>query len=272
MIYALVDATGGAVGAMIGSAVQWCFPKIGKPFQLKWPITLFTFVGLAISRPIAADIVKTEAIEQAPETVDSALREIEMKVPLYAVLRKQDPKLYKQFRDKMVEDIRLQKTQSDLEVDLQQITSKLYQERLPFVSDETMTDAIRLTIDKALIVLSINPQDCVNLISGKSANIAPYLDNELRNRDYDLSKRILLEKPISNSRLLNEKETQTAIFPILTDMSKRSGQSLQNIAALLQSNGQPAEQCKTAINLYEGILKLPEDRRAILIRTMLNAR
>lgn len=247
---AIVGAVLGAIGGLLGEGFGRFLRHISGSEELpKWPRLVGVALALGLIGPVTKYINKP--------TPERYMQELKEKEPVYADIQKYAPDVYENIKSAIADSINNGEAAASIRLKIQKEIMVMYGRKLPYASDENLQLAVKLVRDETRILGTTNPALCVQMLSGQGADLSTALSDEIKNRDYALTTRIVSEPSQTSSTKASEAEVQQFITQAAGNISKTLNIPIQDVAAALQGSGTDRLKCQVSSELMDEFTKLP---------------
>ena len=207
--------------------------------------------------------------------VDSQLERTFSRLPLYGVLKKQEPELWEKLHQQAVVMLKEGKDEQTVMDALQPQIRKLTMARLQRAPDDKVVAWMQENMRETAVIQKASAEACLRflaptLVNGE--NPLRYLPGAM------LDSRTALEESVLNaaygpgSHEVTEQErtqAQKAIMPIITDMMGRYGEDIRLIEDPHTAIGKENQYCDMEQDMWQRVLTLPQEKAAAVIRLAL---
>lgn len=219
---------------------------------------------------VAALLLVTASACDARPPAERLMAQMEAQEPVLTLLREQDPAAYADVRALIEAEVARGGGRPDQSRLIQQgrlILARAVQRRTMTASDATEQSMAALTADQASHLES-QPQRCVDLLYGTTADLRAVIPVDMQNREKELYRTLLLE-PQAPQRAATEAEGVPVVMGILQDAESALGLSAEAIQAAISGVGPQLSVCRVNAYLFRRISQLPPAEGAPLFRLIL---
>lgn len=255
--------------AIIGGVLQALYKK-GKirrtPAIIIFLVLIFwgNFLYEGVIKPRLAGDEQTQEIDQAL----SAL-------PIYNTIKAQEPALYSQIRSNILRLKKEGKSQQEAIDTVKPMVSELLSTRMNTAPDANVIAAMQVSLEEMQALQARNDGSCFKFlyphING-GVNTAQVLPPELFKKDLDTMNALLLASgsgQTAQPTVVSGEKAKALMVPVRQALQEKYGDQLQMFNDLGAPAVDRAKVCEISITLYTGILALPPQDSAAVLRLML---
>jgi GYF domain 2 len=195
-------------------------------------------------------------------------------LPVLQAMREREPEQFAQLVDAYHDAIMKGRTQAETIALLKARFLTVINSKLPLADDDVIVDYATMMVDQFSELKSHGPRYCYAYASGTGVDfsVGDYLSASLRTRESDLHARVVRtaaqrEQPsqAAEDELWNKVHRELAAMGV-------SESGLDILKADKVESGQHGEYCSMAIAFFKGILRLPQQEAAVVMRGIFAAR
>ncbi|WP_459176149.1 hypothetical protein [Ewingella americana] len=205
------------------------------------------------------------------QDIDQALSAL----PIYSTIKAQEPALYSQIRGNILRLKKEGKSQQEAIDTVKPMVSDLLSERMNTAPDASVIAAMQVSLEEMQALQARNDGSCFKFlypqISG-GVNTAQVLPPELFKKDLDTMNDLLLASgsgQTAQPTAVSGEKAKVLMAPVRQALQDKYGDQLNVFNDLSAANVDRAKICEISLSLYSGILALPEQDSAAVLRLML---
>lgn len=259
----------GVVAAILGGVLQALNKKgkIGRtPAIIIFLVVILggNFLYEGVIKPRLAGDAQTQEIDQ----MLSAL-------PIYSTIKAQEPALYSQIRSNILRLKKEGKTQQEAIDTVKPMVSDLLSRRMNTVPDVNVIAAMKVSLEEMQALQARNDGSCFKFLYPQingGVNTAQVLSPELFKKDLDTMNALLLASgsgQTAQPTVVSGEKIKALMVPVRQALQDKYGDKLQMFDDLGAEDVDRAQVCDISITLYTGILALPMQDSAAILRLML---
>lgn len=257
------------VAAILGGVLKALYKKgkIGRtPAVITFLVVILggNFLYEGVIKPRLAGENQTEEIDQAL----SAL-------PIYSTIKTQEPALYSQIRDNILRLKKEGKSQQEAIDTVKPMVSDLLSRRMNTAPDANVIAAMEISLEEMQALQARSDGSCFKFLYPQingGVNTAQVLPADLFKKDLDTMNALLLASgsgQTAQPTVVSGEKAKDLMAPVRQALHDKYGDQLQMFNDLSAANVDRAKVCEISITLYSGILAMPPQESAPVLRLML---
>src|SRR5471032_1037377 len=259
-----------AVSGVVIAAVIALLHKKGKIGRVPG-IILFLVLVIGGNALYSGFIQPRVAGNEQTEEIDRALAAL----PIYSTIKAQEPALYSQLRSNILRLKKEGKSQQEAIDTVKPMVSDLLSKRMNTAPDASVIAAMQVSLEEMQALQASNDGSCFKFlyphING-GVNTAQVLPPELFKKDLDTMNALLLASgsgQTAQPTAVSGEKAKVLMAPVRQALQDKYGDQLNVFNDLSAANVDRAKICEISLSLYSGILALPEQDSAAVLRLML---
>lgn len=259
-----------AVSGAIIAAVIAALHKKGKIGRV--PGIILFLVLVVGGNALYAGLVKPRLFgDDQTQEIDRALGAL----PIYSTIKTQEPALYAQIRGNILNLKKEGKSQQEAIDTVKPMVSELLSKRMNTAPDANVIAAMQVSLEEMKALQTRNDGTCFKFLYPQingGVNTAEVLPPELFKKDLDTMNDLLLASGSSQTAqptAVSGEKANALMAPIRQKLQQDYGDQLQMFSDLTSPSVDRAKVCEISISLYTGILALPQQDSASVLRLML---
>jgi len=259
-----------AVSGAVIAAVIALLHKKGKIGRVSG-IILFLVLVIGGNALYAGFIQPRMAGSEQTEEIDRALAAL----PIYSTIKAQEPALYSQLRSNILRLKKEGKSQQEAIDTVKPMVSDLLSKRMNTAPDANVIAAMQVSLEEMKALQARNDGTCFQFLYPHIAggiNTAKVLPPELFQKDLDTMNQLLLDSgsgQTAQPTAISGEKAKALMTPVREKLQQDYGDQLKMFNDLSAADVDHAKVCEISISLYSGILALPKEESAAVLRLML---
>lgn len=259
----------GVVAAVVGGLLQALYKK-GKISRT--PAIIIFLVVILGGNLLYEGAIKPRLMrdDQAQE-IDQALSVL----PIYSTIKAQEPVLYSQIRNTILQLKKEGKSQQEAIDGVKPMVSELLSRRMNTAPDANVIAAMQVSLEEMQALQARNDGSCFKFLYPQikgGVNTAQVLPPELFKKDLNTMNTLLLASGSNQTApptVVNREKANALMVPVRQALQQKYGEELDMFRDLSAATVDHAKVCEISITLYSGILALPPQDSAAVLRLML---
>lgn len=257
------------VAAILGGVLQALYKKgkIGRT-----PAIIIFLVVILGGNFLYEGVIKPRLTgDDQTQEIDQALSAL----PIYSTIKAQEPGLYSQIRSNILRLKKEGKTQQEAIDTVKPMVSDLLSSRMNTAPDANVIAAMEVSLEEMEALQARNDGSCFKFlyphING-GVNTAQVLPAELFKKDLDTMNALLLASgsgQTAQPTAVSGEKAKILMAPVRQALQDKYGDQLKIFNDLSAANVDHAKVCEISITLYKGILAMPPQDSAAVLRLML---
>lgn len=252
----------GAVLAAAGGIAGLLFSRLlaaisGQQVSEKPFTTIGAAIGIALIKPAVAYINKPSAKE--------VMASIDQKFPFMADMKVRAPQTYKLFEQE-VENAVEQDDVAAAFPKIRNLTAKIYDQRMPYMSDHDIIAFVRHVAEQADYLSSNAPDKCVQLMRGGMVDISMIQPQDMTEREGRILVDIASDTNKKPLPIANRAQMDAFFIKALPEIALQLGLPDKSIANALNQKAPADVECRVYAQLMHELANEPEKTQGPLAR------
>ncbi len=217
------------------------------------------------------------ASRSSSKTEDQKFDEIVGTMPTYQVLKEQDPQLWQQIRQRALTMQKEGKKEQEIVDEIQPQVLNLQMKRLQTAPDENVVAYMKINMEQTAAVQKSSDDDCYRFLFPEvkgGINPVRIVSQEMFNRRMETDAAMMRAAVGPNKHTVTPQERRDAqqdIQPIAQALSQKYGADLSIMSDPRTGVGKEKITCNIVQDLWNNVLKLPQDKAAGVIRLAIDS-
>jgi len=225
-----------------------------------WPFAVALAVaigGAALLKPYLSDLLARQSDPMA---------ELEQALPIYKTIREHEPALYENLRQEMVRAEADGLSRTDAANVVRARLAEYVTTNMALVPDDVLLRLMTVAVKQGSSLAASNPELCVTLLMGRPVgDIAPLIPDELEAEELAAMEALILAPKEAGRPALDEVTGTQLSVDIIHRKSAEAGIPLEDFGQV-DGGLEPARACAALTAFLNGIVELPQDRAAAMLR------
>lgn len=232
--------------------------------------------GIAVAITLAGIVIALLTISARSGKPDTGSQMALEDIPVWRVIREQEPALYRQMNRRAQELEDAGESQQRIIDLLQPQFNALMSQRLQEAPDDNVVAWMRASIEQTAQIQKVSGDTCFRYqfpgVKG-GIDVTQYLTPEQMQYRFEVDARMMRAARGAGRHKVSEQEREqarAALEPVVKHMQQLYGQDIALMAAPQQAQGKEALVCDMVLALWRQVLALPPEKAAAIIRLTLS--
>ncbi|MBN1180887.1 MAG: DUF4339 domain-containing protein [Bacteroidales bacterium] len=224
-----------------------------------------------IWKPSHKELLDANFITGYPENEDVAISGFQLedienieagltKDPLYSSIKKCEPKTYNLLISEMKLAFQKGKSLAELQQLIRPYLISVLYKRLPYASDDSLFEFIKILLEQMQILYKIDPNICYDYLFGNDRarpDIANNFPTELIQKEFISISRIIQSSTTQSYQFQDPEQIKAKLTELVERLAVNYGEDIQLFAKPELRSMNKARSCQLSYDLYAEMLKLP---------------